>query len=135
MPHSEKDLLVASQIAYFDLGDDFEDRTLSDILAGRPEMRHNLMSKLNNEKDELKKISLQKSIDLYDEITNDSSKYGSWVIKSVKDDNKKSGFYGCLIETGENEAIVGFRGSEPFSDMHHLRTDWLEADLALLNST
>ena len=35
-----------------------------------------------------------------------------WKLVSIGDDQKKSGMFALTIETGENEAIVAFRGSE-----------------------
>ena len=37
-----------------------------------------------------------------------------WVIREIDDDNTKSGFYGCLIDTRDGGSIVGMRGSESF---------------------
>ena len=56
-----------------------------------------------------------------------------WIIKEVYDDNTQSGFYGCLIDTRDGEAILGFRGSESFDDGQIVH-DWIEADFGLLNN-
>lgn len=72
--------------------------------------------------------------DLYEMVMADGSKYGDWKIKKCYDQNDDNGFYGCLIETGDNEAIIGFRGSENITNSKNLLHDWIEADAGLLNS-
>lgn len=57
-----------------------------------------------------------------------------WVIREIDDDNTKSGFYGCLIDTRDGGSIVGMRGSESF-DRKQVLHDWVEADAGLMNST
>ncbi len=57
----------------------------------------------------------------------------SWKIINSRNNNDKSGFYGCVIETGDNEAIVAFRGSERYGDQYV--KDWAEADFNLLHNT
>lgn len=58
---------------------------------------------------------------------------GQWIIRSVDNDNSATGFYGCLIDTRDGEAIVGFRGSESF-DTQQVVNDWVMADVGLLNN-
>ena len=58
-----------------------------------------------------------------------------WKIVDYYNNNAATGFYGCLIDTGNGDAIIGFRGSEGMDDLDNLRHDWLEADLGLLNNT
>ena len=56
-----------------------------------------------------------------------------WIIRETADDNARTGFYGCLIDTCGGEAVLGFRGSESF-DMNQKILDWVMADFGLLNS-
>lgn len=56
-----------------------------------------------------------------------------WVVVDAGDRNRESGFYGCLIDTRDGDAIVGFRGSECYDEQWV--KDWAEADAGLLNST
>lgn len=56
-----------------------------------------------------------------------------WKVVDIHDKNDVNGFYGCVLETKDSEAIIAFRGSE--SDGNNLINDWLLADLGLLNST
>lgn len=55
-----------------------------------------------------------------------------WIIKEVADDNVNSGFYACLIDTRDGEAVLGFRGSETYGEQWV--NDWGKADYGLLNS-
>lgn len=64
----------------------------------------------------------------------DLSIVGSWKIVQVHDTNQKNGFYGCVIDTGNNNGIIGFRGSEGMGTIEGAKLDWAEADLALLSS-
>lgn len=56
----------------------------------------------------------------------------NWKLISTHDTNSKNGFYGCVLETDDNNAIVAFRGSESLSNYKNLPSDWAEADAALL---
>ena len=62
----------------------------------------------------------------------------NWMIRDTLDDNDSSGFYGCMFDTGDGDAILGFRGSEggiqkSMTDPTAFR-DWIEADLGLMNN-
>ena len=57
-----------------------------------------------------------------------------WTVKKTCDNNNKDGFYGCLIDTNDGEAILGFRGSESYDGTQKIN-DWLNADFGLLNSS
>lgn len=62
----------------------------------------------------------------------------NWKLVDIRDDNQKgnilgSGMYGCLIETGDRDAIVAFRGSESDGRLKWFK-DWIVADLGLLNN-
>lgn len=66
---------------------------------------------------------------------NNLTSYQNWTIKDVCDNENDSGFYGCVINTGDGNAIVGCRGSEQYFGGGQLQRDWKEADLGLLNNT
>ena len=66
---------------------------------------------------------------------NNLTSYQNWTIADVCDNENASGFYGCLIDMGDGNAIVGCRGSEQYTDGGQLQRDWVDADLGLLNST
>ena len=69
----------------------------------------------------------------------DNEDIRNWAIVDIYDSNKNTvndtGFYGCVIDVGEGDAIVAFRGSEGATDLSNLQHDWIEADLGLVNST
>ncbi len=69
----------------------------------------------------------------------DIQSIGDWKIVDVYDCNlgaaDGSGCYGCVIDVGDGEAIVAFRGSEDPMEMDNLVQDWLKSDLGLLNNT
>ena len=58
----------------------------------------------------------------------------TWKIVDIHDTTIQNGFYGCVMETSNNEAIVGIRGSEGFEDYAGAIHDWVEADFGLLNN-
>lgn len=61
-----------------------------------------------------------------------------WSISAVHDSNSDNGFYACVIDTGDGNAIVAYRGSEGMGSdekgLANLQHDWIEADLGILNS-
>lgn len=133
MSYSDRDLLVATQIAYYDIAPKYEGFSLREILNNDRSIFKKLNDNLKNATSELEKERAKKALDLYNEIISPKSKYGDWVIKDVNNDNSNSGFYGCLIETDDNSAVIGFRGSESYN-LEQKQKDWVEADLGLLNS-
>lgn len=133
MAYSDRDLLIATQIAYYDIDPKYEGCSLRDILSKDKSIFNKLNDNLKNANSKLEIERAQKALSLYKEITSPSSKYGDWIIKDVNNDNNNSGFYGCLIETDDNSAIVGFRGSESYN-IDQTQKDWVESDFGLLNS-
>lgn len=139
MANTDKDLQIATQIAYMDfdksLIDNNKGATVRELLEQKPNYLSDLQNELANAQDAVTREQLQGKIDVYNEIMEEGSKYGDWIIKDIKDDNANSGFYACMIETGEREAIIGFRGSEGSSeDKSQYVKDWGKADFGLLNS-
>lgn len=142
MAYSDKDMQIAAQISYLDF-----DKTVMD--SGGPYTLRELFSmeaisstdggylehwtnELMNATDEVSRAQAQGKLDLYNTIMDPNSEYGNWVLKDVMDDNSNSGMYACMLETGDKEAVIGFRGSE--STEGQLKRDWVDADLGLLNS-
>lgn len=64
----------------------------------------------------------------------DGQDVSEWRIVDIYNNNAKTGFYGCVIDVGNGEAIVAFRGSESMLNLSNLKHDYGEADLRLLNS-
>ena len=57
----------------------------------------------------------------------------NWKIADIHDRNRENGFYGCVIEIDDNNAIVAFRGSES-GDYSGLVNDWMKADFGLFKN-
>lgn len=139
MGFSDRDMLVATQIAYYDFDIDILESnhynaTLRELFEQDPGIYEKLQANLNKKDNSpTEQYRAQEAMELYHEIMEEDSPYGDWVIKAVKDDNTGSGFYGCLIETSPEEAIIGFRGSESI-DGNQVVKDWALADFGLLNS-
>lgn len=152
MPYTEKELLYATQIAYYD----FDSEVIAELTAnngGRaPTLQEILMYdrkiedgdsiylklqatlKAEEEKDpnSLETRRAKVAIDRYNEIKEGEICAG-WSIVDVRDENNTTGMVACLIETGDKDAIIGFRGSES-NDASTVLTDWVISDLGLLNA-
>lgn len=134
-PYSDRDLVVATQIAYYDFTQEQLEQsggsaTVAELL-GKTNTRRNLESKWNNAEKTLEKEMYRSGIELYDEITASGSRYASWRVLDIRDTNEENGFYGLLLDTGSDCAILAFRGSES-TDTNQLINDWLNADFGLL---
>lgn len=57
-------------------------------------------------------------------LTDESSKYHDWKINNYTNHNDSTGFVAYTFEPEKGEAVVAFRGSEPFEEIQHLNTDW-----------
>jgi hypothetical protein len=139
---TDRDLLVATQIAYYDfdynllMANGFAEPlkellTQDTLVITKLRMRYERVEKRGSE---LEKSRIASALKLYEEITSDTSPYGNWIIRNIKDDNEYSGFYACLIEVSEKECIIAFRGSES-TDASQVQKDWINSDFGLLNST
>lgn len=133
--YSDQDLMVATQIAYYDftreqLVERGGSATVRELLNAGPALRE-LENKVNQADTELKKKMAQKDLELCRTIAGGGSRYGDWRVVDVKDTNQETGFYGVLLETDPDHAIIGFRGSES-SDRNQVLKDWINADFGLL---
>ena len=63
----------------------------------------------------------------------------SWRVMAAVNDENQSGMYGCMLDSGNGEAIVAFRGSigldagALLTGDNDQRRDWISADLGLLD--
>ena len=146
-PTTDKDALVASQIAYMNIKkkdikravDRYGSATLENIFkVSRGGVEQDYIERVYGNKDpkttklsEYEQMRLEEAKAFIKEIKN--SEYAQWEIVEVKDDNADSGFYGCMIDCGDGQAIFGFRGSES-NTTHQTRQDWINADVALFNN-
>ena len=132
---SDARMIIASKLAYIDLresdsktvGDQLEDIISSyEAYEGQP-------SAYQTEQYN----SAKSALELMDNLGVQDCK--RWMPRQINDDNDISGFYGCMFDTRDGDAVLAFRGSEGGIDnalsdptAYH---DWVEADLGLLNST
>lgn len=142
MAYSDQDLFTVSQLAYYEISEkdinDLKDRglepTLGNLLKNEIELSNDLKKDLENAKKTKDPIVINKAqgdLDLYNQLTDPDSKYSNWKVVNVRDYNDETGFYGLLIETSPNNAIVGFRGSE--SKGNQFEKDWANTDFKMLN--
>lgn len=119
--YSDFELKVATQVAYMniELDEEHSDWTIKMYLENDSDLAESVKTR---------------DPAAYDAIMNGSCQ--DWkVVHNVTNEESGNGFAACLIETGDNKAIVGFRGSEDFHNPENLKHDWIEADVGLLNST
>lgn len=133
--YTDRQMMVATQIAYYDFSQEQLDArggsaTVRELLQDGS-VRQKLQDKLDQAETDLRKKMAQNSLDLYQEILADGSPYGDWRVADVKDENKAAGFYGILLETDPQHAIIAFRGSES-TDYNQFLKDWINADFGLL---
>lgn len=146
-PTTDKDALVASQIAYMNIEEkdirdakkEYGSATLENIFkVSNDNIEKQYINRVYGNKDpkttklsEYEQMRFEEAKAFIEEIKN--SEYAQWEIVEVKDDNANSGFYGCMIDCGDGQSIFGFRGSES-DTTHQLRQDWINADIALFNN-
>lgn len=139
--YSDKDLIVATQIAYYTFSPDivksnYMDMPLRELLLLDSSIIDKLTKNLEaaiEKGSEWKIARAENAMALYDDIIDIDSKYGQWIIRDIGDDNKNSGFYACLIETSPDSAMIAFRGSE--SEEEQFMKDWIGADIGLIRTS
>ncbi len=152
MPYTEKELLYATQIAYYDFDPEMISEltdsngghapTLQDILecdynvkesdSIYKRLENTLKTEQGKDPNSLETQRATVALQRYNEMRQGTICAG-WSIVDVRDENNTTGMVGCLIETGKDEAIIGFRGSES-NDASTVLTDWIISDLGLLNA-
>lgn len=140
--HTDAELLLATQIAYLNI-------TLDKL--GKPV---NVSSWIRQEKAYLEGLKTegkiipqqQKQLDTINTIEQITRRddlrntgWENWTVVDARDHSSRgliyeSGMYASLINTGDGNAIVAFRGSESY-DTVSATQDWILADLGLHNST
>lgn len=138
--YSDSEMLLATQISYFDC-DNTKGRNVGAIVNERIKQygyideNNNYIMNSNLSKYEQKQFEVLSCI--RECINRDPSlqeKMNNWTIVDVCNDNNNTGYYGCVIDTGDGNAIIGSRGSESFNTKQKI-SDWIEADVGLLDST
>lgn len=143
MSYTDIELLIATQVAYLENGrydyresPDAGSYSVQDLMEAI-EAEYNARVSSGGEISS----SLQGDMDTVNcmrDILNKNNVSGDflndWHVVDVCDKNSSSGMYGCLIDTGDGNAIVGYRGSES-EDFITAVKDWGIADVGLLNDT
>ncbi len=124
MSYSDLQMVIASQIAYMDFNSAAVD-------SGQYTVKELLEMELESAGGD-KREKINRLLNLMEREEGKSC--ADWVIRDIRNDQKNSGMYACMLETGEKDALVAFRGSEDMSNPEHLQKDWIESDLGLLNS-
>lgn len=127
----ESDQIIATQIAYANL-----DEALARLkLEGKEITLINLIEDANKHKDYLN--GLKNYLDSNGAFKKEYEHVATWQIIDCKNDNydgaEYSGFYGCIIDTGDAR-ILACRGSEGMGSFKNLIQDWIKADFGLINS-
>lgn len=128
MSYTDAELLLATQVAYLDIGDEtsvqqyinnmeraYGEAYNAGTLDGRTKAQMDTIKNLKN-------LAAENHID-----------YSQWTIKAVRDSEDTTGMYASLIDTGDGNAIIGFRGSESY-DIGQTVRDWGMSDIGLLNN-
>lgn len=137
--YTDEELLDASQIAYYNFNDKTKNMysdgaSLGEIWANDSTYANKLQNDLIYAKTPADIEAAQLNIDFYNKVTDPESEYYNWKIVDYRNENDKTGFCGCVIDTGDGNAIVAMRGSENYTTKITI-DDWLNADFGLLNST
>lgn len=133
--YTDRELIIATQIAYYgftqqQLENHGGSASVRELLR-ETDTRKRLQDKWDSAERELDKTMAKGDIDLYEEIMEPDSRYGSWIVADICDRNQETGFYGMLLDTGNGCGLIAFRGSES-TDTNQLIKDWLNADFGLL---
>lgn len=118
MAYTDLQTRAFSRIAYMDLDKKFREKS---VPAGTPVKLGDLLNA--DQKTELEKFGIK------------AEEFNSWEITATYDTNQETGFYACVIQTSPGNAAVAFRGSEDMGTYQRVKTDWVDADLRLVNST
>ena len=124
--YTDKELQLATQIAYIDLTDAYDGLKRSH--DGRSSFS---LRELAEHDSGVKNALIEKGVP--------ESLWDKWSVPSVYDKNDDTGFVACIIDTGDGNAITAFRGSEAMGtseeQLKNIQHDWIEADIGILNST
>lgn len=152
MSYTDKQFRDATQIAYLDLiknaSNDLNDQlgdnksyTIAELLKSKISDKK---WKVAEEKAKLlrpdKEIGIKDIIEYTEGISESerktlltiSEEAFNWKLVAKRDTNNETGFYGCLLDTGNGDAIVAFRGSEGMGKYGNDKHDWIDADGGLL---
>ncbi len=150
MNYSEKQLKETTQIAYLSLLEKGQDALESTGQLGPFSIKDIILSCIDQEAarqaciDEgipANEITFQKLVEHSDISKEDKARIElfdeeilNWKIADINDFNQENGMYALVIETGDHDAIIAFRGSENMKKYQNLVNDWAKADFGLLNA-
>lgn len=127
--YTDKELELATQIAYAELGNAY------DSLKGNPNNDRTVFT-LKELRDEAKRINPKINLDNLKGLSEEQ--LNTWSISQVHDKNDDNGFYACVVDTGDGNAILAYRGSESMGtteeQLRNLQHDWIDSDLGILNA-
>ncbi|MBQ4528372.1 MAG: DUF2974 domain-containing protein [Clostridia bacterium] len=122
MAYTDQDMRVATQLAYIDFNPEH--------IAAHPEwtVRDHIINTPG-----LKEFIEKEQPGMLTRYMNEN--YGNWKILEPVNNNSLfgSGFCACTIDTGDGNAIIGYRGSES-STLEIGLDDWVFTDVGFLNS-
>ncbi len=126
--YNDRELRLATQIAYAELGDAYN------VLVASGKGTKFTLSEL---RETALKLDPDANVGQLDDLS--PEQLNTWSISGVRDTNNDTGFYACIVDTGDGNAIAAFRGSESMGSspeqLKNIQHDWIEADIGLLNST
>lgn len=125
MSCSDKQMIIASQLAYVD----FNSAAVDSGLYTVKELLEMELESGSGQKDTINHI-----LDLMND-NGPGRECADWVLKDICNDQRRSGMYACMLDTGDGGAMIAFRGSEDMGNVDNLMKDWIGSDLGLLNST
>lgn len=141
MSYTDAEMMMATQVAYLNV--DYSDRSGSknvydivtailkdygtyDSKTGKYVPKGALSGQIKAQFE-----TAQNIMDLAEK--NNTTSWRNWEVVDVCNNEESSGFYACLIDTGDENAIVGCRGSESSSAKQTV-LDWGVADVGRLNN-
>lgn len=151
MPNNEMMLKQSTQVAYLNCLEKGEKNLILNGKKGPFSIRQLILATIDidsirNKLEEIEmhdkekifqEIIMHSDLDIYDKqiIIGFEDEILNWKIAYMHNMTDINGFYGCVIEISDSNAIVCFRGSEGFEDYAGVIYDWVQSDLGLLNNT
>ncbi|MCD8103796.1 MAG: DUF2974 domain-containing protein [Lachnospiraceae bacterium] len=140
MSYSDAELVMATQLAYLDFdGNSYDSMNAGELVdsilqqygtydssTGTWTVKDGVSAAAGKQFDYAQQI-----LTLSEENNVDS--WRNWTIVDSCNNETTSGYYACLIDTGDGSAIVGCRGSESY-DLEQKINDWVQADFGRLNN-
>lgn len=142
MSYTDAEMMLVTQIAYLDV--DLSDRSgkknVGDVVEavlkkyGTYDAATGTYVAKADLKDGVAKAQFETAQNIMELAEkNNVVSWRNWEVVDVCNNNDKSGFYGCMIDTGGGDAIIACRGSESSSTQQTI-LDWGLADAGRLNN-